>query len=359
MTIFGVAGCTGLLVMGFGIRDSLIGISSIQYNQIQKNDVIALEQGRTTNSAKKKLKHFLQKREIKRSTPIRYDQLSKHLSASGATENVMLIAPEHQQDLRRFINLRQRSNHHKLSLPNDGVVISEKFAHLLGVQKGDHITLKQGNRKKRFKVSGVCEMYINHYLFMNPAAYRKTMRRSYRPNAYLITMRQHKQVDQVCRQLMKLKAVQTIIANAANRKFLNSYTGSIDLVIIILIIISSMLAIVVIYNLTNINLEERIREISTIKVLGFYDGEATMYIYRETIILSLLGILVGFFCGWWLHQFIVLNLPPDQAMFDPKMYPLNFIISASIPALITGLLALWVHHRIQHINMLDALQSVD
>lgn len=131
------------------------------------------------------------------------------------------------------------------------------------------------------------------------------------------------------------------------------------MVIVILIIISSLLAIVVIYNLTNINVAERVRELSTIKVLGFYDREVTMYIYRETIFLSLIGILVGYVFGWWLHHFIIVNLPPDQAMFDPKMYPLNFLLSALIPAIITGLMAIWVHHHLQKINMLDALASLD
>lgn len=202
-------------------------------------------------------------------------------------------------------------------------------------------------------------MYINHYIFMNPREYRRTLGKKYTTNAYLVTMKKKSQVDPFSRKLVKLAGIQTIIANSANRQFLNNFTGNIDTVIIILIFISSLLAIVVIYNLTNINVAERIRELSTIKVLGFYDNEVTMYIYRETIILSLIGIIVGFGCGWWLHQFIILNLPPDQAMFDPNMYPLNFVISALIPATITGLLAIFVHQHIKRINMLDALQSVD
>jgi putative ABC transport system permease protein len=172
-------------------------------------------------------------------------------------------------------------------------------------------------------------------------------------------MQSHQQIDSCSRQLIKLAGVQTIIANSANRQFLNSYTKSIDLVIVILILIAALLAVVVIYNLTNINVAERVRELSTIKVLGFYDREVTLYIYRETIVLSLIGILVGFIFGWWLHQFIILNLPPDQAMFDPGMHPLNFLLSAAIPAIITGLMAIWVHQHLKKINMLDALASLD
>lgn len=158
---------------------------------------------------------------------------------------------------------------------------------------------------------------------------------------------------------MKEKALQTIISNSSNARLLGSFTDSLNEVILILIAISSSLAIVVIYNLTNINVAERIRELSTIKVLGFYDNETTMYIYRETIILSLIGIVVGFGFGWWLHHFIITSLPPDLAMFDPSMQPMNFVISVLIPAIITGMLAIIVYHKIEKINMLDALQSVD
>lgn len=359
MTILGVAGCTGLLVMGFGIRDSLKGISDIQYGQVQKNDFITLENDHVNKKMRHKINKLLKTSAIKLYAPIHYEQLSKHISSTGATENVMLIAPKDKNDLRQFINLRQRTDHKKLDLPNDGVVISEKLAKLTNVKKGDQISLKVDNQFKHFKVSGICEMYINHYIFMNPVEYRKTMGKKFKINAYLVEMKHKKQVDPLSRKMVKLSSIQTVIANSANRRFLNNFTGSIDTVIVILIFISSLLAIVVIYNLTNINVAERIRELSTIKVLGFYDNEVTMYIYRETIILSLLGIIVGFGCGWWLHQFIILNLPPDQAMFDPNMYPLNFVVSASIPAIITALLAIFVYYRVQKIDMLDALSSID
>lgn len=359
MTILGVAGCTGLLVMGFGIRDSLKGISQIQYGQIQRHDLIALEKPALSQPEKQKIAKFMHRPAIKRSLPVRCQQLTKHLPATGATQTISLIVPQNPEELAKFIKLRRRTDHHQLSLPEHGVVISEKLANLLHVQAGDWISLKVGSQTKHFKINGICEMYINHYLFMSPAAYRFYWGKAYQPNAYLVTVQKKGQVDAVSRQLLKLPGLQTIVANSATHRFLNSYTGSIDTVIIILIVISSLLAVAVIYNLTNINVAERIRELSTIKVLGFYDLEVTMYIYRETIILSLLGILVGFACGWWLHQFIILNLPPDQAMFDPKLYPLNFLISACIPAAITGLMAIWVHHHLQRINMLDALSSLD
>ena len=359
MTIFGVAGCTGLLVMGFGIRDSLQGIGGIQYSTIQKNDVIALKNSNVTKKDQQKLDKLFKEKDIKQTNEVQYQQLTKHIKSSGSTENVMLIAPKSTKEFRKSINLRERQSKKKISLPNDGVVISEKLANILHAKKGSTITLTNSHGKNyRFKVSAICEMYLGHYIFMNQKEYRKTIG-SYHVNAYLVTMRKRSLINKVSRQLVKTAAIETVVSNSSNKNLLGSFTGSLNEVIFILILISGMLAIVVIYNLTNINVAERIRELSTIKVLGFYDNETTMYIYRETIILSAIGIIVGFGFGWWLHHFIITNLPPDIAMFDPNMYPLNFAISALIPAVITAALAIVVHHKIKSINMLDALSSID
>lgn len=185
-------------------------------------------------------------------------------------------------------------------MPDDGVIISEKLATLLNARKGSTISLKNSAGKTyRFKVKGICEMYLGHYVFMNQKEYARATGQKYAANAYLVTMRSHEpqEVNRISRKLVKTAAIETVISNSSNRKILGSYTGSLNEVIFILILISGILAIVVIYNLTNINVAERIRELATIKVLGFYDNEATMYIYRETIILSALGIIVGFGFG--------------------------------------------------------------
>lgn len=359
MTIFGVAGCTGLLVMGFGIRDSLQGIGNIQYSTIQKNDVIALKNSNVTKKDQQKLDKLFKEKDIKQTTAIQYQQLKKHIESTGSTEDVMLIAPKSIKEFRKSINLREQQNKTKISLPNNGVVISEKLANILHVKKGSTITLTNSHGKNyRFKVSAICEMYLGHYIFMSQKEYRKTIG-NYHVNAYLVTMSKRSLINEVSRQMVKTTAIETVVSNSSNKNLLGSFTGSLDKVIFILILISGMLAIVVIYNLTNINVAERIRELSTIKVLGFYDNETTMYIYRETIILSIIGIIIGFGFGWWLHHFIITSLPPDIAMFDPNMYPLNFVISALIPAIITAALAIVVHHKIKSINMLDALSSID
>ena len=360
MTIIGVAGCTGLLVMSFGIYDSLQGIGGIQYSDIQKNDVIALRSSNVTKKEQNKLDNLLKEKDIKQSNAIQYQQLTKHISGSGSTENVMLMVPKSNKNFKKSINLRERQSKKKLQLTNNGVIISEKLANILNAKKGSTIFLKNSHGKiYRFKVNGICEMYLGHYIFMNQQEYEKATDKKYATNAYLVTMRKHSSnfINRVSRKLVKSAAIETVISSSANRRLLGSFTGSLNEVIFILI--SGMLAVVVIYNLTNINVAERIRELSTIKVPGFYDNETTMYIYRETIILSGLGIIIGFGFGWWLHHLIITSLPPDVAMFDPNMYPMNFVFSALIPAMITAALSIVVHQKIKRINMLDALSSID
>lgn len=274
----------------------------------------------------------------------------------------MLMVPKSNKNLKKSINLRERQSKKKLQLTNNGVIISEKLANISNAKKGSTISLKNSHGKiYRFKVNGICEMYLGHYIFMNQQEYEKATGKKYATNAYLVTMRKHSStfINRVGRKLVKSAAIETVISSSANRRLLGSFTGSLNEVIFIFILISGMLAVVVIYNLTNINVAEKIRELSTIKVLGFYDNETTMYIYRETIILSGLGIIVGFGFGWWLHRFIITSLPPDVAMFDPNMYPMNFVFSALIPAMITATLAIVVHQKIKRINMLDALSSID
>ncbi|WP_209685845.1 ABC transporter permease [Lactobacillus colini] len=359
MTIMGIAGCTGLLVMGLGIRDSLQGISDIQYSQIMKNDIIALTNQQITQKQKINLRKTLHDSKIRNYQAAHYAQLTKHLDKSGATENVILIAAGDATKFKDVINLRNRQTKEQLSLKDNSIVISEKLAKILNAKVGSIINLNEGNKSYSFKVGGISEMYIGHYIFMNRHEFTKTMGSKYTTNAYLITMKKRSEVNQISRKLMKQADVQTIISNSSNSKLLTGFTGSLNQVILILVLISSLLAVVVIYNLTNINIAERIRELSTVKVLGFYDEEATMYIYRETIILSLIGILFGFGFGWWLHHFIITNLPPDMAMFNPAMYPMNFIVSALIPAVITLVMSIAVYHQIKRINMLDALKSVE
>lgn len=362
MTIFGVAGCTALLVMGFGIRDSLMGISKQQYSNIIRYDMIAVNKNDLSGKQSQRLQTRLDNHQIKRSTPIYYQQMSRKLGSDHVDQQINMIVPEHSSQFNRYIRLYQRSGKKCITLNNDGVVISEKLASLLHAKVGSKIRLKDANDHYRtFRVAGITDMYMGHFVMMNQHEYRKVFHRDYQPNCHLITLRHHSNrvVRKQAQKLIQTGAIKGVNLNTSDQQTINNLVKSLNTVIGVLIGIATILAIVVIYVLTNTNVEERMRELSTLKVLGFYDDETTMYIYRETIILSVLGILLGYLIGIGLHRFIIVSLPPTNAMFDPTMKWTNFALSAVIPAVITAILAGVVYRHIKTVDMLDALESVE
>lgn len=337
MTIFGVAGCTVLLVMGFGIRDSISGLASKQFGQILHYDMIAIEKNKVSDKEKE---------------------------ASGKLEKqeVSLIATNQSDDLSKYVSLESRKNNQKIVLNDSGAVISEKFAELLGLKVGDSLTLKDDeNKPVRIKVSAITEMYMGHYIFMNQSVYQKVFKKDFMTNGQLIKLKNASvnNIQKMSAQLMQEDGIQAISQNSDLKKVIESFMYGINSVMIVLITCAILLAIVVIYNLTNINVSERIRELATIKVLGFYDREVTLYIYRETILLSFLGILVGFGLGDYFHQVIMNQLSADQIMFAPGLLWTNLLLSAAITFATTLLLALVVHFKLKAVDMLGALKSVD
>lgn len=352
MTILGVAGCTGLLVMGFGIKHSLEGIVSRQFGEIIKYDLLV-----TKNENTKELKDLLSEDIIKRKKDIFYDTIAVN---SGELESSMIVTKD-SNELKKYINLVNRKTKEELNLENEGVVITEKIATLLNLKVGDKIKLDDNGKDREIKVSGITEMYMGHYIFMNSENYKSVFSKEIKNNSYLITLKDNSKsnIRSVSSQFVKTDGVQGVIKSNSISKKIDDTIAGLDKVILVLISCASLLAIVVIYNLTNINVSERVRELSTIKVLGFYDEEVTMYIYRETIFLSILGVFSGYVLGRFLHGFIITTLPPNEVMFDPILRTSNFIMSGMITMGITFLLMLVMHRRIRKINMLEALKSVE
>ena len=302
MTILGIAGCTGLLMMGFGIRDSLAGIGQKQYGELIKYDLIAVDKKDLSGNQSRKLEQKLDSKQVNKYLPVHFENITKKID--GTKQDISIIVPKKDQNINDYINLRNRQSGQKINLNNHGVVISEKLANLLNLK------------------SGV-------------------------------------KTDDFANSLMKTEAVNAINLNTSNKQIIDSLIQSMDKVMFLLIGLAALLAIVVIFTLTTTNLEERMREISTLKVLGFYNKEASLYIYRETIILSIFGILFGFLIGNWLHSFIIDNLAPMNAMFRPGILMSNYLLSAIIPLAITAIMAIFVNRKIKDVNMLEALKSLD
>lgn len=358
MTILGIAGCTGLLMMGFGIGDSLAGIGQKQYSEIIKYDLIAIDKNSLSSEQSTKLNQKLSSSQVNKYLPVYFENVSKKIA--GTNQDLSIIVPEKSSEISKYISLRNRSSGQKINLNSRGIVISEKLAKLLNLSIGDELSLVTTNGKKvKLPISNICEMYMGHYVLMNSNVYQKYFNKKVNSNAQLIELNNKKQTNSFANSLMKTGAVSAINLNTNNQQIIDSLIQSMNKVIFLLIGLAALLAVVVIFTLTTTNLEERMREIATLKVLGFYNNEASLYIYRETIILSIFGILIGFLIGNWLHGFIIDNLAPLNAMFRPGILFSNYLLSALIPLVITGIMAIFVNRKIKEVNMLEALKSVD
>ena len=233
---------------------------------------------------------------------------------------------------------------------------------MLHVSVGDSFSVTDaGGVERTVKVSGICEMYIGHFVFMNAQCYEKMFGTDYSENSYMVRLKDSSvaNAERQGARLMKLSAVQSVVQNTTQKNMVSTIVESLNQIMEVLIIVAVMLAVVILYNLTNLNVSERIRELSTIKVLGFHTNETTMYIYRETMLLSGLGILAGYGFGAWLHGYIVTEVPPDEVMFDPALGWKAFVVPLLVVGVVLAVLGWVVYRRLKTVDMLAALKSVE
>ena len=362
MTIFGVAGAASILFAGFSVQSSIAGINERQFEHIIKYDVIVALNEDLDNNEENELSELLETDEIKGSTSVYYEEISKQAGKNNDKQEIKLIVPEDSEKFDEYISLINRKTGQKIEFSDDGIVISERLAKLLNVKQGDSFTYTDSNNKERtVKVAGVCEMYAGHFAFMNKEEYKKVYNEKFETNAKLVLLNDGsiENTQNQAAKFMKLSAVKGVVQNTTLYNQINTIVESLNKIMLVLIIVASMLAVVILYNLTNINVAERIRELCTIKVLGFYDNETTMYIYRETIFLSALGIIVGWIIGILLHTYILNVVPPDEVMFNPSIWIGAYIIPFVVITIVTFVLKYYVNNKLKNVDMLEALKSVD
>ena len=361
MTIFGVAGSVALLFAGLGIRSSLGNIIENQFTNLMPYDMIVVKNDDNSSSDNQEVKDFMESDKVSQYQNIYFTSLSETISGLTDKQTVSIMVSD-SDDFGDFIHLKDASTGKNLTLSDDGVIISEKLASFYHVKAGDSFTLKDSNGKKRtVKVSAVAEMNVGHYLFMSQKAYEKIFGESASDNAYLVNLKNNasSNIEKLSTKLLAMDGVSAVSQNSSLVKTVKSVVASLNGAMTILIVVSVLLAVVILYNLTNINVAERIRELSTIKVLGFYDKEVTMYIYRETISLSLIGIIVGLIGGKYLHQVIMSMIGSDSIMFGTTVGWEIYVIPIVVIVGILLLLGWLVNHILKTVDMLEALKSVD
>lgn len=355
MTIFGVAGSVALLFAGLGIQSSVGGVPKRQFQEILSYELIVAKKKNASSQESKELTNRLEKSDIKDYRAI-YSKVIEASLKGGRDKQTITMMVTDRTDFSPFISLRSLKQGEPLSLKK-GVIISSKLAQLARVTVGDRLTL-DGHT---FKVAGITENYVGHFIYMDQASYQKIYGKRTSANSYLVQLRNPstRQVQAVSRDMMELAAVKAVSQNASMISLFNSVAKSLDTTMMILVVVSILLAIVILYNLTNINVAERIRELSTIKVLGFHNKEVTLYIYRETILLSIIGILMGLVGGYYLHQFLIAMIAPDAILFYPKVGLGVFLFPVGGMLLLLLLLGIYVDHYLRKVDMFEALKSVD
>lgn len=362
MTVIGIAGCTALLLTGFGLKDSVNAIMGKQFEEIFIYDA-QLMIDNEQNQAEEKMLQLLDGHEnITQYQKSHMESITIMPFAAGNTHNATLLVVDEPQDLHNFIDLHERVSRKPVPIGNDGAVITEKLAELIRVDAGDSLIFRDAqNRTYTIRVVGIAENYLTHYVYMSPEYFEQVTYRQPLFNSALFNLDDPQGIDQGLFQ-EELLANEFVLGSMLTLEIADEFSntlGSLNYVVLILIISAGALAFVVLYNLININITERIREIATIKVLGFRDREVSMYVFREIIILTIIGTITGLFLGIVLHRFVMSTMEIDNMMFGKEIHWLSYVLSALLTLLFSVLVNIMMHFRLRKIKLAESMKSVE
>ncbi|WP_373774577.1 FtsX-like permease family protein [Streptococcus ferus] len=345
MTIFGVMGSISLLILGIGIRDSLIELPHRQYETISTYDMIAVY-----NSDSKSLSSYqnLVKTHSSSQTSIRYETVSAKSDELLDSQSIQLFVGK---DFKNDIQLDHR-------LTNDGAILSKKLAQAFNLEQGDYLTIKDSQGKSyHIKVSSITSNYVGHMIYMTPTYYQKVFGTAYQSNAYLLKTKEN--AETLAKKLNQNDASLTVVQSKVIRQTVSDFLGGLTNIILIIVFVSILLVYIVLYTLTSINVAEREKELATIKVLGFYQKETLLYVFKETFLLTAIGILLGIGLGYFLHKYVMTVIPPEHIFSIPGITWTNILISTVAVILFSFIVMAIMNRHIKRIDMLEALKSVD
>lgn len=360
MTVIGIGGCTALLLTGFGLSDSINGIVGKQFEDLQSTDLmISIKSQASVDDAS--LNQFLTT-EMSESVYIR--QTTVDAVCGNETFSVYLVVPEDADKMNDFMTFRHRVGGESVTFPNaDGVLVTEKMASKLGLEKGDTFTLKSGDEEGvEVSVGDICENYVYNYVYMSADAYTACFGSEPEYNMvwgkYLSDLTPQQEED-LCQRALQLDQVEGVTSLSQTQDSVSDMLQGLNAVVVLIVICASALAFIVLYNLTNINITERIREIATIKVLGFRDKEVNAYVYRENVVLTVIGMVVGLVLGVFLHAFVIVTAEVDMVMFVRTISPWSYVFAALLTLLFAGFVSFVTYFSLKKIDMIESLKSVE
>ena len=353
----------GLLLVGYGLQDSIMDIGILQFEDLQMYDAITIldadaseadlavpDQMVTEDERISESKHFYMKQEEIDTTGI-----------SDKEWSVYVYVPEDLENLEEFLCFRDRETKEIYELTDEGAIITEKIANELGIQPGDVIRLKQDDGEDiEVPILAVCENYLSHYLYMTPALYERVYGETPQYNSIFWKSPQEQSViEKIGEELLAQDTVLNITYTRTMAGQIDSMIGAMDIVMVVLIVSAGMLAFVVLYNLNNININERRRELATLKVLGFYDGEVAAYVYRENVLLTIIGAVLGCVIGKLLHAYVITTVEVDMCMFGRNINPQSFIYGTLFTIGFSVIVNYAMYFKLKKIDMVESLKSIE
>ena len=355
MTIFGIGGCMALLLVGFGLRDSIMEIVNNQYKNIWTYDAYLSVNDSSTALEERNAGSFMENQ--------LYAQVKTlDVETEAAVKSASLFVPERLSDLEEFLKLRDRVTGEKYTLSEEGVILSEKLAKTLEVSVGDKVVLSVDDVTKRpVTVMAVAENYMANYIYMSVSQYEKTFKEDAEFNQLYLQLKPMtaEQEEEFSKELLSVDAVDAVTYVHELQENVATMMQALELVVVVLIVAAGMLAFIVLYNLNNINIIERRRELATLKVLGFYDVEVGSYVYRENVLLTALGILAGVVMGIFLHRFVILTVEVDMIMFGRNIAPWSYLYSVLLTCVFAVLINYGMFFKLKKIDMVESLKSAE
>lgn len=358
MTVIGIGGCTALIIAGFGMRSSLLVTMDRQYDELYHYTAqLSLSENVLDSEREVIADHIASDSRITDSLPCRLSSVTAESPSYSLSVYLDVVPPEEIGD---FVDLHDYHSKAPLTLDDSGVIITQKMAELLNLQVGDTFTVDSDGRFT-LTVTGIAEHYLAHFIYMTPTYYEQIFGEAYTSNAYLLTFTSDDQelCDEVFAELMDLNGVTAATRMNSTRDTYQHSMERIDFVVVIVILSAAALAMVVLYNLSNINITERQRELATIKVLGFYDREVSAYVYRENIVLTVFGIALGIAMGHFLHVWLVRSVEIELMMFGRETDPMAYVWAACLTVLFSVLVNLMAHRKMKKIDMVESLKSAE
>ena len=358
MTIIGITGCTALITAGFGLKDSIAGVVTAQFGEVFTYDAtITLQNEDNMENLEQTLAEYQGIDNI-----LKINMETGQVKFNNSDEkDVILFVPENAEEINKSVNLYNWKTDEIVNLNDDGIIITEKLAETLEISIEDKITLIDNDKiEYEFEVTNIVKNYVDNYVFMTKNLYEQNLG-YYETN--MLLFRVDDNIDnyksELSEKVLENESVSAINFISGSINSLEKTLGSLNYVIAVLIIASAILAFVVLYNLSNINISERKREIATLKVLGFYNNEVDSYINKETLILTGIGIVLGLILGFFLNDFLITTCEFESIHYLKQIHPISYIYSALISTTFTVIVNIIIHYHLKKVDMIESLKSVE